>query len=42
MVNRDSIYESRKCVYNFQQFETIRSFAKNSFAGKIICRKRSK
>ena len=36
MVNREgSIYETRKYVYNFQQFEAIRLFAKNMFADKI-------
>ena len=31
----DLSYETRKYVYNFQQFETMRSSAKNNFAGKI-------
>ena len=36
MVNREgSIYETRKYVYNFQQFEAIRFFAKNMFTDKI-------
>ena len=36
MVNREgSIYETRKYIYNFQQFEAIRLFAKNMFADKI-------
>lgn len=28
------IYETKKYVCSFQQFKTIRSFAKNIFAGK--------
>ena len=36
MVNRgDANYETRNYVYNFQQIETITSFTKNFFAGKI-------
>ena len=31
----DLLYQRDKYVYNFQQFETIRSFAKTIFAGKI-------
>ena len=34
MVNRDLIFEKNKYIYNFQQFETIRSFAKTIFGGK--------
>ena len=33
--SRDLINETRMYVYNFRRFETIRSFAKNIFAGKI-------
>ena len=32
----DLIHKTNKYVYNFQQFETIRSFAKNIFANFII------
>ena len=36
MINReDSIFETNKHIFNFQQFETIRSFAKNIFGGKF-------
>ena len=36
MVNKEaSIFETSKYAYNFQQFETIRSFAKNILGGKI-------
>ena len=36
MVSRkDLIFKIKKCVYNFQQFKAIRSFAKNVFRGKI-------
>ena len=36
MVNKKYlIFEANKYIYDFQQFETIRSFAKNIFAGKI-------
>ena len=31
----DLIYETNKYVYSFQQFETIRSFAKKNFSDKI-------
>ena len=31
----DLVYQRDKYVYNFQQFETIRSFAKTIFASKI-------
>ena len=31
----DLVYETDKYVYNFQQYETIRSFGKYIFAGKI-------
>ena len=35
MVKREHLfYETNKFVYNFQQHETIRSFAKNIFVGK--------
>ena len=35
IVNRQSlIYETNKCIYNFQHFETIRYFTKNTFGGK--------
>ena len=35
-MNRENlIYKSNKYVYNFQQFETIKSFAKNILACKI-------
>ena len=37
MVNReDLMYKTNKYVYNLQQFEAIRYFAKNIFAGKNI------
>ena len=29
------VYEIDKHVYNFQQYQTKRSFAKNTFSGKI-------
>ena len=29
------MYKTDRYVYNFQKFETIRSFSKNIFAGKI-------
>ena len=32
---RASMFEGSKYVHNFQQFETIRSFAKNILGGKI-------
>ena len=32
---RGSIYKTNNYVYNLQQYETIRSFARNIFAGKI-------
>ena len=36
MVNREDLsYETRKCVNNFQLFQSIRSFVKKFFAGKI-------
>ena len=37
MVNRKDylIYKTKKYLYNFQHFETIRSFANKIFAGKI-------
>ena len=36
MVNReDSIFKTDKNIYNFQQFETIRSFVKVIFNDKI-------
>ena len=36
MVNKEaSIFETSKYVYNLQQFETIRSFAKNILGDKI-------
>ena len=31
----DLVYETDRYKYNFQQFETIRSFAKNIYVGKI-------
>ena len=31
----DLIFETKKRVYNFQQFEILRSFAKNIFGCKI-------
>ena len=35
IVNRENlIYKTNKYVYNFQQFETIKFFAKNIFAGQ--------
>ena len=35
IVNRENfIYKTNKSVYNFQQFETIKFFAKNIFAGQ--------
>ena len=36
MVNKKYlIYETRKCVHNFQQFKTTRCYAKNIFAVDI-------
>ena len=32
---RDLIYKTNKYKYNFQQYETIRSFSDSIFAGKI-------
>ena len=32
---RGSVYKTNNYVYNLQQYETIRSFARNIFAGKI-------
>ena len=32
---KDSVYETNKYVYNFQQYEIIRSIAENIFTGKI-------
>ena len=34
MNRKDSIFETKKYAYNFQKFETLRSFAKNIFSGK--------
>ena len=36
MVNReDLVFDTNKYIHNFQQFEMIRSFAKNIFGGKF-------
>ena len=31
---KDLVYEADNYIYSFQQFETIKSFAKNIFDGK--------
>ena len=36
MVNReDLVFDTNKYIHNFQQFEMLRSFAKNIFGGKV-------
>ena len=32
---KELIYRTNKCKYDFQQYETIRSFGKNIYDGKI-------
>ena len=37
MVNRENLfYKGKKNTYNFGQLDTIKSFARNSFSGKIV------
>ena len=33
---KDLKYETKKYIYNFQQYETIRFFGENIYTGKII------
>ena len=32
---KELIYKTNNCIYDFQQFETIRSFGDNVYTGKI-------